>query len=78
MNITYDDYLKALGLHLLAKTAADKADEYRRALEVHLGRGADEYGHISDSVHSDTDFNEALKLSGIVVDDPVVPQRRIT
>lgn len=68
MKISYDDWLKAKGLYLLAKTANDKADEYRRALEVHLGKMADDYGHISDSVHGTRDFDEALQLEGITVE----------
>ena len=65
--ISKETYLQALGLHHLARLHYRKGEEFDKALCSLLG--LEWGGHISDSAYGERDFDEALKLSEIVVED---------
>jgi hypothetical protein len=67
MKISYEDYLKARGLHLLASQAREQADAYSKALSDLLGLEHNHGHHVEDAVWGDRDFDEALKLEKITV-----------
>jgi hypothetical protein len=67
MEISYDEYLKAKGLHLLASQARAQADTYSKALSELLGLEHNQGHHVEDAVWGDRDFEEALKLEKITV-----------
>lgn len=66
--ISYDDYLKALGLFTLAKEHSDKSDVFRKALGRLLAPDK-ELDHLCDAIYSNMrGFDEALKLEGFIVE----------
>lgn len=69
--LTYQEYLAALGLYTLAQQAQRQSDAAVIALAKHLGMGDDinSVGHISDELYSpgNRNFDELLRLEGFTV-----------
>lgn len=67
--ITQQDYLIAMGLFHLAHTHSKKSDEYRDALNAHLGLD-ESAGAIEDQVYAVTDgtLDAALEFAEIKVE----------
>ena len=71
MTITYDDYLRLLGLLTLAKDYNAKLDDILRAAEVITGEKPEFGGHTSDAVYGETSMSDLLKRLNITVEgDP--------
>jgi SAM-dependent MidA family methyltransferase len=67
--ISHNTYLQSLGLFTLALQHANKAEEFREALEKLLE--IDPYGYMSDAVYNggtEGDFDTALRLEEIEVE----------
>ncbi len=71
-HISFDTYLKALALFMMAAEHYSKCQQFQGVLEGLLGVG--DCGHIPDALYDNNPgrahFDEALKREGILVQPP--------
>lgn len=65
--LTYNDYLKALGLYTLVENCYSEGQKYELALAKFLGYDETYMGHISDSFFDSRPFEDALKEEGVEI-----------
>lgn len=80
-SLTRDEYLKALALFIMANEHYVEAVRFEEAINKITMPVPEKFpgGHVGDAVYQDTkasvaDFNEALKLDGIAIDDAEGPE----